>query len=178
MYERIDAAIARIGRYAASKGDPWNLGHPMAGDPLLMNAQANVGTANRMHLQRVVGGGTITKLRIYVAAQSGNIVAAIYRNTGSGLAAAPGALVVSSGTIACPVAGKADIALGASYAITSGDFWFGLAADNTTAQFGMFGTNGWLTDGRYGYIDTAIPAPATAGALTAGNRPLVLVGVA
>lgn len=51
----------------------------------------NIGSANTTRYFRVLEGGTISKVRLNIGTASGNIANAAYSNTGTGLAAAPGA---------------------------------------------------------------------------------------
>ena len=105
----------------------------------LATGTVTIGTANSTRFYRVLNGGTITKVRINVGVQSGNIGVAAYRNTGTGLAAVPGIQLATSGSIACPAPGINDVALGSSVTLLSGD-WLAIGADNTTATFsGMTG---------------------------------------
>lgn len=135
-------------------------------------------SANRCLFTRVTQGGTISKIGVEIGTASGNISAAVYANTGTGRAAAPtGAPLATSGAVACPASGYAEVALGASVAVAAGD-WLALTVDNATVTFLRHGhpagtalLNGWAYR-----QDTAHPAP-TVGALgVTGNVP-VLIGV-
>jgi hypothetical protein len=142
-------------------------------------ALVTVGVANWCVFARVVEGGTISKIRAHVGAQSGNIAVAAYKNTGTGLAAAPGTLIASSGSTACPAVGSADVSLGGSFAVSAGD-WLAVAADNTTVTFA--GTNGAATSavsaGRFGVAASSFPPPGTVSGFSASNGRLIeLIGV-
>lgn len=171
------------GGVAAGKADPLNLGFPSNMDPKTISLAATNGSANRTHYYRVTGGGSITKLGLYVSVSSGNICVSVYANTGSGRAAMPAARVASSGSVACPAVGYAEIALGATVNVTSGDFWFAVSADNATAQFGAAATSAFAIQGVMAWQDTAFPSPATAtptnGAGNGGASRLIgLIGAA
>ncbi len=158
--------------------DPFGWGIVMPWDFRAFAYTAGVfGGANRGIFVRTMSGGTISKVRIQVGVQSGNISAAAYASTGSGLAAAPiGSPLASSGAIACPAPGKQDVALGASIAIAAGD-WLFLSCDNTTATFDRLAaaTATWF-DGLAWRQDSAHPAPAV-GTLAATSYIPLLIGV-
>lgn len=154
-------AIAGSG-VSASKADPLNLGFPFNIDPRHIAASAANNAANRTFYYRATGGGTVSKIGLYVASASGNICVSVYANTGIGRAAAPGARVATSGSVACPAAGYAEVTLDAPVTVTSGDFWFALATDNTTATFGAVSTSAFAIQGVMAWQDTAFPSPATA----------------
>lgn len=168
---------------AASKGDPLNLGFPFTVDPLMAAVSTGVGSANRTYYHRVIGGGSVSKLGLYVATASGNICASVYANSGTGRAAAPGARLATTGSIACPAVGYQELALGTTITVTSGDFWFALSADNATAAFDVVSTSGHSIQGRSAWQDSAFPSPTPAtpsnGAGSGGgSRAFCLVGVA
>ncbi|MGN8132468.1 hypothetical protein [Paenarthrobacter sp. 22069] len=142
-----------------------------------------VGTANHAYYHRITGGGTITKIGLYVATSSGNICVSVYGNTGTGRASMPGARVASSGSVACPAVGYAEISLGASVNVSRGDFWFAVSIDNSTATLGTAGTAGQAIQGMSAWQDTAFRCPATATPLNGsgaggGSRWFGLIGVA
>lgn len=167
------------GGAAASKADPLGFGMPWTVDPRLTSAQAQVGAANRGWWYRVSGGKQgVTKIALSVVTSSGNICAAIYANTGTGRAAAPGARLATTGSIACPAAGYAELTLDASVDVAQGDHWFYFSADNITATFEAAASGAPATTvGLRGYAEAAFPAPASAPALQVGNRYLSLIGV-
>lgn len=150
--------------------DAGPFGFPFTHDPEYLRNDANsVVSANRGIYQRVIGGGTITKIGLSVGTQSGNISVAVYRNSGVGRSAVPGTRAVTTGAIACPGTGYQEVALGSSVDVNPGD-WFFLSADNTTATFGALlnapGDNN-LGKGRAYRQDAAHPAPSTVGTLVA-----------
>lgn len=140
-------------------------------------------TANAARYIRVIGSGTITKIAMDVSVQSGNICVAVYRRTGSGLSAKPGARVATSGSVACPAVGYAEVSLGGSIALYDGDY-LAMSVDNTTASFrglsGPSGVSGGMASGYSWDQGTAFPLPATAttGASGSASRIPLLIGVA
>jgi len=161
-------AIAGSG-VAAAKADPQNLGFPATMDLRQISSAATVGTANRTHYHRVTGGGTITKIGIYIGAWSGNICVSVYASTGTGRASMPGARVATTGSIPCPASNYAEVPLGTSLNIASGDFWFAISADNTTATFGSAGSGTQNIQGVAAWQDSAFPSPATATPVNGGG---------
>lgn len=136
--------------------------------------------ANRQYYWRSVGSGYITGIALTVGTQSGNISVSVYRNTGRGRSAAPGARRATSGSVPCPAPGYAEVALTAGIYVEVGD-WIALSCDNTTATFlrGATPFASALTRGRSLYSDNSHPGPAdvtTAGKADQGHG-LVLVGV-
>lgn len=171
------------GGVSAAKADPQNLGFPATMDPRLIAFTGGVGTANRAYYHRVTGGGTITKIGLYVANSSGNICVSVYGNSGTGRASMPGNRVATSGSVACPAVGYAEISLGASVNVSSGDFWFAVSIDNATATLATAGTAGQAIQGMSAWQDSAFPCPATATPLNGsgaggGSRWFGLIGAA
>jgi hypothetical protein len=178
---KIDRALAKLGLTGpvASKADPLGLGIPCSTDPRTATQDMTIGSANRGFFYRVQGGGTISKIALQVQASSGNICVGVYANTGAGRAAAPGARLASSGIVACPATGYAEVALGASVDVKHGEHWLYFWLDNLTATVKAVQTLGTdITKGLSGYHDNATPAPVSAPGLLNGNRHYVLVGVA
>jgi len=140
-------------------------------------ALVTVGSANTTRYLRLAEGGTISKIRVSVGVASGNVCAAAYSNTGTGLAAAPGTQIATSGSVACPAAGQQDISLGGSFAVNAGD-WLSIGADNVTATFaGLTGIgDGTLSSGVAG-SQAVFPAPGTAAFTAGNNRVVAMVGV-
>lgn len=136
------------------------------------------GVNNDAHYMRVVEGGTISAIRVRVANNSGNISVGVYRNSGAGLAAVPGARVATSGAVACPAIGDRDVALGAAVYVNPGD-WLGMSCDNTTATFVMASDlDSTLFAGQAYRQATAHPVPDPAASLIAStSRMPLLVGV-
>jgi hypothetical protein len=112
--------------------------------------------------------------------QNGNVDVAVYRNSGLGRSAVPGARLTSSGSVACPAVGVADISLGATVEVLPGD-WLAISTDSATASFRTAGTSSLvgsaMGNGRTFYQNTAFPLPATPSSLTAyiGGQ-IVLLG--
>ncbi len=85
---------------------------------------------------------TANRIVFHVAVSSGNIDVGIYDDDGLGGAGqpnAPGTLLVSSGSVACPAEGAASVTI-AGTALTPGRYWVGICPDNNTAQF-RYGTD-------------------------------------
>jgi len=160
---------------------PW--GFPYTVRPDTANGTTNVTVpdgANRCVYHRVTDGGAVTLVWLWVGVSSGNISVAFYRNSGAGRAAVPGALIVSSGSVACPTAGYAEIALsGGPYAITPGD-WIALAADNVTAAFrtapATAESGSALTKGATLYQASGFPCPTTPSGLGPGAARVFVMG--
>jgi hypothetical protein len=151
------------------------LGLVFGPDPRSASGGAVWPAADRGIYVRVVNAATITKVGIEVAVQSGNVSVAVYRNTGTGPAAAPtGAPVASSGAVACPAVGFQEVALGASVVVAVGD-WLFLSCDNGTASFLRHSTGVSQAYGLAHRQATAHPAP-TVGALLATSYVPVLMG--
>jgi parallel beta-helix repeat protein len=145
--------------------------------PVNNAAAITVGSANTTRFYRVIEGGIITKIRINVSVQSGNIAVAVYANTGLGLAAAPGTRLATTGSIACPATGVQDVSLGSTVTVAIGD-WLAIGADNITATFlGITGAgDGNLSAGQAG--SQATFPPASGPTITYGNNRLIsLIGV-
>jgi hypothetical protein len=143
----------------------------------------HVGNANNIFYYRVAEGGNISAIRLRVGTQSGNICVGVYRASGSGLSAVPGARAATSGSVACPATGDADVSLTASVVVNPGDF-LAIQADNTTATFARAG--GGVASGAtslmaglaYREAAAGLPLPAAAGSVEASDlRFFVLVGV-
>lgn len=141
-------------------------------------ALVTIGNANQTRFFRVVEGGTISKVRIYVGVSSGNIAVAAYSNTGTGLDAVPGTLLATSGSVVCPAAAAvADVPLGSSVTLAAGD-WLALAADNTTATFSGISGSGDLTLSAAQSGSHSVFPPSATPTFTAGNNRLInLIGV-
>lgn len=150
-------------------------------DPLNALTTSVMGVANRASYQRLAPNsdyGAITKVGINVGTSSGNICIAAYRNSGEGRNAAPtGGLIASTGSIACPVAGYAEVALAAS--LNPGD-WLGFSVDNNTATFSCLSIAVIASDilkGRAAYQDAAFPLPSIPTPSPGLIRGFYLIGV-
>lgn len=161
---------------------PASFGFPMTIDVGAIRSTDNVGvgTANQAIYMRVREGGTISKVGLSVAASSGNISVAAYRNSGAGAAAVPGTQLATSGAVACPTTGYQEIALGSTVTLYPGD-WLAISADNVT--FTVRSALAGATDsnqgkGRQYRQATAHPLPATPASLVATiGYTLALTGV-
>ncbi len=134
--------------------------YPFVSDHRYLNGSASVGTANNCHYNRVFGTGIITKVRVHVTVSNGNIGVAVYDTTGTGVSAAPNTRLATSGSVACPAAGAADVSIAATITIGVLTNWFALSASGTTATFGHAGTiiAGW-SNGFNKAQTTAHPPP-------------------
>lgn len=173
------AAIATLGldaRYLSNLGLIYTI------DPAhAPGTRFAAGTANDCYFIRAHGAGTISKIGLCVGTSSGNISVAAYSNSGTGRAAVPGTRLATSGAVACPASGYAEVSLGASIAVVEGD-WLALSVDNTTATFigisTSYETNALLA-GREKIGFTSHPAPTSNPSTSSGlAKGYVLVGVA
>lgn len=151
-----------VDKYVRSK-DPLGFGFPFTVDPAACGTNGTFPSANRMFAYRCIGGGSISKIALRVGTSSGNISVAVYRNSGTGRASVPGTRLATSGAVACPSSGYAEVSLGATIDVEPGD-WFALSCDNNTATFGVNVTaaiDSALAQGRNGYQNTAHPCPSS-----------------
>lgn len=156
---------------------------PYTFNPGTYQSTTDVGSVNRAHYLRIQnnpGTATITKLGIYVGTSSGNICVAVLR--GANGISGPTSRIATSGSVACPAIGYAEVSLGGSVAIDPLTDWFAISADNTTAKFGRVGNPG-LLGAAFGaglnyYEPSAFPVPSpptpTVGAVTS----FLIVGIA
>ena len=130
-------------------------------DPRVGGGAATWPAANRCAFVRLRDGGPINAVGFEVAVSSGNVSVAAYSNTGTGRAAAPGPRLATSGSVACPAAGFATVALGSTISVEAGD-WLALSVDNVTASI-VRNTAGSanLVAGLAGYQASAFPCPTT-----------------
>ncbi|NUR79681.1 MAG: hypothetical protein HOQ21_04450 [Dermatophilaceae bacterium] len=151
---------------------------PVTMDPVSLSA-ASALNANQAVYMRVRGSGYISKIGMHVGTSSGNICVGVYANSGAGSSAAPSTRKGTSGSVACPVAGYAEVPLTAPVWCADGD-WIALVADNATATFYRGGAAGFassLAKGRTNFQSTAFPLPATAASGTGFLFSLILTGV-
>lgn len=157
-------------------------GFPFTVDPGIVRSTdfMAVQAANAAHYARVTQAGPISKIALKIGTQGGNISVGVYRNTGKGRNAVPGARVATSGPVVCPVAGYQEIALGAAVWVHVGD-WLALSADGTVCTFGsqlVAGADHDIGKGRQYRQATAHPLPATpAGLVATVGYTFVIVGV-
>ena len=138
---------------------------------------------SRIYVARIYGGGTISKIRVRVGTQNGNICVGVYAGPATdGIAnAIPGTRKQTSGSVACPAAGIADVALGGSVVVVPGDF-FAIMADNNTATFYNCGNGDGSTlySGLSGYRATAgttLPLPASLVIESWESKTYIMSGV-
>lgn len=173
------------GSLSASGGggssDPFGWGFPMTADPGYAAATGFTIGNGVCRYMRVIGGGAITKVGMYVVASSGNICVAHYSPSGSGRSAVPGTRVATSGAVASPGTGYREISL--STTLAAGDF-LAISADNGTFSILTVGNTSAFASaiaaGRnYAQASSGHPCPSPAGTLDAGNPiTYLLVGVA
>lgn len=168
----------------AKASDPLGLGFACwTLDPILRGGVTAFSGADQTQYMRLRGGGTaITKLAIEVGVASGNISVATLANNGSGgRAAAPAARTQTSGAVACPASGYAEVALGGSATPAVGS-WAALSCDNSTASFArgpaVPGSNVAIEQGLMSLQTTAHPVPDPAVATIHGGRNFILIGIA
>lgn len=157
-------------------------GYPYTVDPGTVRATDNMAmpSANTAIYARVRDAGPISKIGLRVLTSGGNLSVAVYRNSGSGRNAVPGARIATSGSVAVPAIGYQEIALGSAVWVHQGD-WLALSADGTTATFWSLlaaGADSNAGLGRQFRQATAHPLPTTPSGLVATNGyTFVLIGV-
>jgi hypothetical protein len=134
------------------------------------NRAATVSGSNHTIYQRVMGAGSISAIGLWVKVSSGNISVSVYSNSGVGAAAVPASRQATSGSVACPAAGYAEISLGSTVDVKDGD-WMAISADNVTASFACpLADSGVFNDWGKGIQcaqSSAHPSPATPSGLSA-----------
>lgn len=157
-------------------------GFPATVDPGITRATDNmpVPAANTAIYARVRDAGPISKIGLRVLTQGGNLSVALYRNSGKGRSAVPGARLATSGAVVTPAAGYIEVALDAAVWAHEGD-WLALSCDSVTATFHSLlaaGADSDMGKGRQYRQASAHPLPATASGLVAtSGYTFVLVGV-
>ena len=134
------------------------------------NRASTVSGSNHTVYQRVMGAGSISKIGVWVKVSSGNISVSVYSNSGVGSAAVPASRQATSGSVACPAAGYAEISLGSTVDVKDGD-WMAISADNVTASFACpLADSGTFNDWGKGIQcaqASAHPSPSTPSSLSA-----------
>lgn len=162
--------------------DSIGWGIPFTFNPTTTTSPSASQNANRAHYYRVQGGGKISKLAVQVGTASGNICLAVCR--GSVGRNPPTSRTATTGSVPCPAAGYAEVALTAAVFVDGRTDWFAFAADNTSAtihrvtSFGM--TSSSLGTGFVGYQETAFPIPSPPASIvnSLGGFAFQIVGVA
>jgi len=156
--------------------DPLGLGFVCNGDPRY-SAAANTLVASRTYYTKAIGAGSITKVGLNIGVSSGNIAVAVHSGTGVGRAAVVSTQKATTGSIVCPAAGYAEVALTVTVAV--GD-WFAFSCDNATASFARTSLAGLNTGIAAGFaaIEAVFPPPATPAPSTALFGSAVLLGIA
>lgn len=152
---------------------------PHTVDPRTLSAASTL-NANQAVYMRVRSRGYISKIGVHVGTASGNICVGVYANNGSpGTSAAPGAQKATSGSVTCPVAGYAEVALTAPVFVDEGD-WMAIVADNATATFYRSNTGGFgssFAKGFSAFQSTAFPLPSSASTSNSAIFSVILTGV-
>lgn len=152
---------------------------PMTQDARFAMSAVAVQSANNCYYVRVFGTGVITKIRVIVGTSNGNIGVAAYDNSGTGVSAVPNSRQATSGSVACPAAGAADVSIGATVTVGLLGHWFALSASGVTATFvptGQSMSSDWLT-GTTLCQGSAHPPPATASGSAIATIPFYMAGV-
>lgn len=137
---------------------------------------------NQAHYVRSLGGGTISSVGLIIGTSSGNISIGTF--TGAAGRSGPTARTQTSGAVACPASGYAEVALGGSVTIDSATGWLGLSADNSSATFSYNGSTGNLVTyagfgaGMLHYEVGGHPLPASPSSTVTMFARWLLVGVA
>lgn len=125
------------------------------------------GTANwTVYSSWQAAGYAISSYRVKVNASSGNICLAAYASSGSGVSRVPTTRLATSGSVACPSIGMADVSLGATIT-PSLTGYSACAADNTTANLARRSptvTAAQTMTERFGRdaVENVFPCPASA----------------
>jgi hypothetical protein len=136
---------------AAGLDPPWVL-MPYTGATII-NSSNSVGANNRALIfpADLYAAATITGVRFRVNASAGNISVGLYDASLNRLA--------TSGSVACPASGQANVAFSSSYAAIPGRYYIGLSASSTGATFYIVQqtTTGGVIAPKF--MDTAHPLP-------------------
>lgn len=141
-------------------------GTPAHSFPPLAWASNTAVIANTVYYLRVLAGHTAaaSKVRIRVATSTGNVAVAAYG--GGSLSVASASRLATSGSVACPAIGVADVSFTAAADITTGD-WLCIGAD-AAASFGRVGGGADPSVNTWGegtsYREVVYPPPATVAA--------------
>lgn len=162
--------------------DPLGLGVAMTMDPRTGFTGAVWPVANRGVYSRLLTGAYISKIGIEVVTSSGNISLGVYRNTGVGMAAVPGARLATTGAVACPAASAGvlrEVALDVPVRAAKGD-WLFMSCDNGTANFirGLLANSSAWNAALCYRQDASHPAPSPAGTLAATTYVPLMLGIA
>lgn len=151
----------------AAVPEPWML-VPDSGTE--RNSALNLGANNRIILVPATlnVATTLTGVRIVVVNSSGTISVALYDS------AATPARLATSGSVACPSAGRADVAFTGNYSAAAGRYYLALSSSTTAATFAAVVVTGTGMLGRF--METAHPAPATVTFAGETNNTMCIVG--
>lgn len=148
-----NSTVGPFGSGSSSVPEPWAI-VPDTG--IAYVALMTIGAANRaLYLPCVIGVAcTIIGVKIRVGTQSGNISVGLYSSAGS--------RVATSGAVACPASGVANVAFTASYVATAGRYYLAISCDNVTATFAAPNPANTAGPGACRFEASAHPLPATA----------------
>lgn len=129
-----------------------------------------VGAANRaIYMPATLqGSGTINAIQIRVGNSSGSISVGLFDSGG--------VRVATSGGVACPSVGLAEVALTGNYVASPGRYYLGISVDNNTATFSRPNAGGTAGPMTARYQETAHPLPGTATFAGVAN-PVSIVGL-
>lgn len=158
--------------------DPLGAGVPFTFHPALATTTGTLQAGGNIHIHRSNGGGTITKIALWVGVSAGNIDVAVVRGTGG--VSTPTIRVASSGSVPCPAAGYAEVSLTAGAVVSAATDYLALGGDSATSTFFTVnagsGLNAALASS-FGYRQTAtFPIAATLAPVPFLDRNFILVG--
>lgn len=134
------------------------------------NSALSLGAANRIILVPAVlnVAATITGCRIVVVNSTGNISVALYDSSANPVRLA------TSGSVACPAAGRADVNFTGNYSAAAGRYYLALSASSNSATFAAVVVTGTGMLGRL--METAHPAPDPVTFAGETNNTMCIVG--
>lgn len=138
-------------------------------------------TGGRLAFTRARGSGTISKIALVVRTQGANIEVGIARNAAAG-PGAPATRVATSGSVACPSAGYAEISLGGFYTIDpTRDYFFWGSNTDAIVLAGAYSTSvsapGWWASRSY-YQDGTFPCGLSIAPVLYNISQAILAGIA
>lgn len=174
-------AVDRVSGFNNISGDPLKLGYPFTVPPSWVATTPSAPGANLLRMARCLGGGQISKIGLVIGTQSGNIMVAVWGQSGLGKAAVPDTIKGGSITTPCPAAGYAEISLGATITVNEGDY-IGVVFSDSTGTLNIansFPTSTMISDGwQWQQALSSFALPTTPSGLSSytGRTP-VLIGV-
>lgn len=128
-----------------------------------------------------VGSGSHSAIGLHVGTAVGNISVAAYTGAGAGRAATPtGGQLATSGAVACPASGYAEVSLGSTVTVRAGHDWLAVSAASASATIYVAAGGSALTASNLGLglqfsAASAHPLPTTPSSLTARSAPLLML---